>query len=338
MQVSELKRHRRLSVAPMMDWTDRHCRSFLRMISSETLLYTEMVHADAILRGARDRILAFRPEEQPLAVQLGGSDPASLAAAAAICAERGFIEINLNVGCPSDRVQAGRFGACLMADPVLVAECVSAMRAAIVGVAPADDIPQVTVKTRIGIDEQDSLEFLLAFVEQQVDAGIDALIVHARKAWLSGLSPKQNREVPELDYSRVHAVKDAFPELDVIINGGIRDLGEAVAQLERLDGVMIGRAAYNDPWMLADADRQVFGCERDAQSRSGVMERYTAYIERELEQGTQLHHLTRHILGLYQGRPGARAWRRTLTEGSHQAGAGVEVLRRAMEQLEAFAA
>jgi tRNA-dihydrouridine synthase A len=322
----------------MMDWTDRHCRSFLRLVSKQALLYTEMVHAQAILRGDPDRVLAFGAHEHPLAVQLGGSDPESLAAAARVCTQRGFVEINLNVGCPSDRVQAGRFGACLMADPSLVADCVVAMREAALDATDAGQPPSVTVKTRIGIDELDSLEFLLRFVEMQVEAGVDALIVHARKAWLSGLSPKQNREVPMLDYSRVYAVKDAFPALPVVLNGGIRDLGDAAAQLRHVDGAMIGRAAYNDPWMLADADRTIFGSGEPPQSRHVVLEQYLSYVSSELARGTQLHHLTRHILGLFQGQAGARAWRRTLTEGSHKPGADLEVLLAAMSQVERSAA
>jgi tRNA-dihydrouridine synthase A len=321
---------RRLSVAPMMDWTDRHCRSFLRLISRRTLLYTEMVHADAVLRGQRDRLLAHRPAEHPLAVQLGGSEPKSLAAATRICADLGFVEINLNVGCPSDRVQAGRFGACLMAEPDQVADCLVAMREA---AAASPGSPAVTVKTRIGIDAQDSLEFLLAFVERQVTAGVDALVIHARKAWLSGLSPKQNRDVPELDYPRVHRVKQAFPDLPIVLNGGVRSLADASTELQQVDGVMVGRAAYNDPWMLADADAVIFGDPPRAISRTEVMQRYLDYVAAELGAGTALHHLTRHVLGLFQGQPGARAWRRTLTEGSHRAGAGIEVIEQALRRV-----
>jgi len=330
MGTTECTPDRRLAVAPMMDWTDRHCRSFLRLISRRTLLYTEMVHADAVLRGDRARLLAHRPSEHPLAVQLGGSDPRTLAAATRVCADAGFIEVNLNVGCPSDRVQAGRFGACLMAEPGLVSDCVRAMREA---VADHAQRPQVTVKTRIGIDEQDSLAFLLEFVAAQVAAGADALVIHARKAWLSGLSPKQNREVPPLDHARVREVKRAFPEVPVVVNGGIRNLEVAAAMLDELDGVMIGRVAYNDPWMLAEADARIFGDPAPALSRVEVVERYAMYVAEELAGGARLHHLTRHILGLFQGEPGARSWRRTLTEGSHREGAGVEVIRGALRSL-----
>lgn len=331
---------RRLSVAPMMDWTDRHCRYFLRLISQRTLLYTEMVHANAVLQGDTDRLLAFDPAEQPLAVQLGGSDPELLGQAARLCAERGFVEVNLNVGCPSDRVQAGRFGACLMAEPELVAECVAAIREAVAqrpSPTAASRSPQVTVKTRIGIDGQDDFDFLARFIERQVTAGCQALILHARKAWLTGLSPKENREVPPLDYGRVLEVRAAFPELPLVLNGGVRSLEEAEAHLARdggVDGVMLGRAAYHDPWCLAGADRRVFGeTGEEAADRAAVVQAYRDYVARELAAGARLHHLTRHILGLYQGRPGARRWRRALTEGAHSPAAGLAVLDEALESV-----
>jgi tRNA-dihydrouridine synthase A len=313
---------RRLSVAPMMDWTDRHCRYFLRLITRRALLYTEMIPTGAIQQGDRDRFLRFDPAEHPLALQLGGAAPDELARCAAAGAARSYDEINLNVGCPSDRVQSARFGACLMAEPELVAACVRAMRAA----AP---VP-VTVKTRVGIDRQDSYEFLRRFVETVAGAGCRTVILHARNAWLSGLSPKENREVPPLRYELVHRVKTDFPELEVIVNGGIRSLEHARAQLAAVDGVMIGREAYHNPYAMAAWERALFDVSEPVPSRFDIVERLLPYVEREIAAGTPLRAITRHILGLFNGLPGARAWRRHLSEAAHRPGAGPEVLLDAM--------
>lgn len=313
---------RRLCVAPMMDWTDRHCRYFMRCLTRHSLLYTEMVTAAALLHGDTDRLLAFDPAEQPVALQLGGSDPQALAQAAKLGEQAGYLEINLNVGCPSDRVQSGRFGACLMAEPQLVAECVAAMRDAVA-------IP-VTVKTRIGIDDQDSYEFLHHFVTEVAAAGCETFAIHARKAWLSGLSPKQNREVPALRYERVYRLKKDFPALEILINGGIRTLKDIQEQLQHVDGVMIGRAAYQDPWLLAQVDAQIFGATPAVISREDVVHAMLGYIEHQLGQGVRLGAITRHMLGLYQGQPGARHWRRYLSENAHRDGAGTEVVEAAL--------
>jgi len=299
---------RRLSVAPMMDRTDRHFRFFLRLLSKRTLLYTEMVTTSALLHGDRGRLLAFSPEEKPLALQLGGSDPEALAACAAMADAAGFDEVNLNVGCPSDRVQNGRFGACLMAEPELVAAGVAAIRA-------CTRLP-VTVKTQIGIDERDSYEELLAFIDTVASAGCRVFVVHARKAWLKGLSPKENREVPPLRYDVVARLKEDRPDLEIILNGGILTLEEANAQLRSFDGVMIGRAAYRDPFLLARADQQIFGAETPPVTRRSVIDQWLPYVERELSAGTTLHAMVRHVLGLYHGAPGGRRWRRYLTENA----------------------
>lgn len=307
----------RFSVAPMLDWTDSHCRYFLRLISQHALLYTEMVTTGAILNGRGD-YLAYNEEEHPLALQLGGSEPQELAQCARRAVERGYDEINLNVGCPSDRVQNGRFGACLMASPALVADCVAAMRAEV-------SIP-VTVKSRIGIDELDSYEFLCSFIEQVSAAGCDTFILHARKAWLSGLSPKENREIPPLDYQRVYRVKEDYPHLTIAINGGIQSMSDVATHLAHVDGVMVGREAYQNPYMLADVDRLVFGDTAVVPSRHQIVEKMIPYIERELARGNQLAHVTRHMLGLFQGKVGARAWRRHLSEHACRKGAGIQVL------------
>lgn len=320
---------RRVSVAPMMNWTDRHCRHFLRQISRHTWLYTEMVTTGAILRGDTRRFLRFDAPEHPVALQLGGSEPADLAASARIGEDFGYDEINLNVGCPSDRVQSGRFGACLMAEPQLVADCVAAMRAAV-------RIP-VTVKTRIGIDDRDSYEHLHDFVSRVADAGCETLIVHARKAWLKGLSPKENREVPPLRYEVVAQLKRDFPQLDVIINGGIKTLEVMEQQLAVLDGVMIGREAYSNPYLLADVDRRFFGATTPVPAREAIVATQREYIARELAAGTPLGSITRHMLGLFQGQPGARRWRRVLSERAPQRGAGLEVLDAALRELAAAA-
>ncbi len=296
---------RRLSVAPMMDWTDRHARFLHRLITRCTLLYTEMVTAQALLRGDPDYLLAYNPAEHPVALQLGGSDPAQLAQAARIGVDFGYDEINLNVGCPSDRVQSGRFGACLMAEPALVGECVAAMQAAVA--AP------VTVKCRIGIDRTDRDEDLFDFVEIVTAAGARHFTVHARKAWLDGLSPRENREIPPLRYETVYRLKRLRPELEIVINGGITDLDQALEHLRHVDGVMIGRAAYHSPWLLADVDRRIFGAATPLPERAQVLSQYVEYMGRELAAGTPVTALVRPLLGLFQGEPGARAWRRTLS-------------------------
>ena len=318
---------RRLSVAPMMDWTDRHCRYFLRLIAGRVLLYTEMVTTGAILRGPHARVLRFDPAERPLALQLGGADPDELARAAEHGEAYGYDEINLNVGCPSDRVQSARFGACLMAEPRLVADCLRAMQA-------AGGVP-VTVKTRIGIDDRDSYEFLRSFVATVADAGCGTVIIHARKAWLTGLSPKKNREIPPLRYELVHRIKADFPTLQVVVNGGIRTLAQAKEQLAQVDGVMLGRQAYQDPYCLAEWQQELLGTEGPIPSRNEIVERVIAYAERELAEGTPLKAMTRHMLGLFQGLPGARAWRRELSETAHRAGAGSEVIVAALAKIRA---
>ncbi|OXY83495.1 tRNA dihydrouridine(20/20a) synthase DusA [Oceanimonas doudoroffii] len=314
----------RFSVAPMLDWTDRHCRYFHRLMSRHAQLYTEMVTTGAIIHGKGD-YLAYNDEEHPLVLQLGGNDPQALAHCARLAEQRGYDEINLNVGCPSDRVQNGLFGACLMAQPKTVAEGVAAMKAAV-------SIP-VTVKTRIGIDEQDSYEFLCALVDGVAEAGADALVVHARKAWLQGLSPKENREIPPLDYERVYRLKRDYPGLTVAINGGIKTLEEAHIHLQHLDGVMLGREAYQNPYLLARVDAELFEDTREVPSRHQVIRNLLPYIERELTQGTYLGNITRHTLGIFQGMPGARAWRRHLSENAHKRGAGPEVVEAAMARV-----
>jgi tRNA-dihydrouridine synthase A len=302
---------RRLAVAPMLDWTDRHFRWFVRRITRRTLLYTEMVTTGALLHGGdRERFLGFDDDEHPVALQLGGSDPHELAVCARLGAERGYDEINLNVGCPSDRVQSGRFGACLMAEPALVADCVKAMRDAVA--------EPVTVKHRIGIDERDSYEALCEFVGAVAAAGCDAFVVHARKAWLSGLSPKENRTVPPLRYDVVHRLKRDFPGLTIVINGGIESLDSAQAQLGHVDGAMLGRAAYHDPWVLAEADARLFGEAPRQLSRREVAEAMLPYIAAQAAAGVPVSRITRHLLGLFHGVPGARAWRRALSGSGEQ--------------------
>ena len=308
----------------MMEWTDRHCRYFHRQLSKHAWLYTEMVTSAAIAHGDRQRLLGFDPAEHPVALQLGGSDPDELARAAEVGAAFGYDEINLNCGCPSDRVQSGRFGACLMAEPALVGQCVSAMQGAVGAALP------VTVKCRIGIDDQDSEADLSRFVETVASAGCRIFIVHARKAWLAGLSPKENRDVPPLDYGRVYRLKAAFPELTIVFNGGIATLDEALVHLEAVDGVMLGRAAYKTPAILADADRLLYGADTPPLDAAAVLERMLAYAARELERGTRLSCITRHMTGLINGKPGARAFRRLLTEESVKPGAGLEVLAAAI--------
>ncbi|MEY6434137.1 tRNA dihydrouridine(20/20a) synthase DusA [Thioalkalicoccus limnaeus] len=308
----------RLCVAPMMDWTDRHCRYFLRLISRHTRLYSEMVTTGALIHGDRARFLRFDPAEHPVALQLGGSDPAELAACARMGEDWGYDEINLNLGCPSDRVQSGRFGACLMAEPQRVAEGIAAMKDAV-------RIP-VTAKTRIGIDDRDSYGELTDFVGALLAAGCDTLIVHARKAWLQGLNPKENREIPPLRYDWVFRLKADFPGPPIVLNGGVTSLAQAADLLERVDGIMIGRAAYQDPWLLADADRLLFDDDHPVPTQHQIIEDFLPYVERQLAAGVPLNSLSRHLLGLFQGRPGARAWRRHLSEQAHRPGAGHRVL------------
>jgi tRNA-dihydrouridine synthase A len=315
---SKMIRRYPLRVAPMMDWTDRHCRYFLRLIAPRVLLYTEMIPTGALLLGDPERFLRFDRTERPLALQLGGAEPDALARSAAMGAARGYDEINLNVGCPSDRVQNARFGACLMAEPALVAACVRAMRA-------ASPVP-VTVKTRIGIDREDSYDFLRRFMDAIAGAGCRTVILHARNAWLSGLSPKENREIPPLRYEVVHRIKADFPELEIIANGGIRTLEQARAQLARVDGVMIGRAAYQNPYALAEWEWALLGGAAPVPSRFEIIERLLPYIEREFAAGTPLPAITRHVLGLFNGLPGARAWRRRLSEAAHRPGADARIV------------
>jgi len=316
---------RRFSVAPMMEWTDRHDRFFLRLISTHALLYTEMVTAPAIIHGKRDYLLGFDEAEHPVAIQLGGSDPKELTEAARIAEGYGYDEINLNVGCPSDRVQSGRFGACLMKEPDLVAECIATM-------ANAVNVP-VTVKCRIGVDDQDPREALPTLIEKVRDAGCRTIIVHARKAWLEGLSPKENRTVPPLDYDLVYEMKRTYPDLEICINGGIATLDETDAHLKHVDGVMMGRMAYERPYVLADVDRRFYGSTAPARTRHKVIEAFMPYMARRLEEGVTLHAMTRHILGLFQGLPGARAWRRHISENAYKKGAGLDVVIEAVKKV-----
>ena len=317
-----------LCVAPMMDWTDRHCRYFHRLLAPHARLYTEMVTTGAIVHGDRARHLDFDAAEHALALQLGGHEPAELAQCARIGADWGYDEINLNVGCPSDRVQSGRFGACLMREPALVADCVAAMRAA---VADSGRHVPVTVKCRIGVDEQDDYEDLHRFTEVLVDAGLQTLIVHARKAWLHGLSPKENREIPPLNYARVHRLAEEFPQLTIVINGGVVDAAAAAAQCEQVDGVMLGRAAYHDPFVLAQCEAALFGTPLP--DRDEILLRLRPYVDAHLARGGALQHIARHILGLYHGLPGARAFRRSLSERMHRPGADFRVVEQAMASL-----
>jgi tRNA-dihydrouridine synthase A len=316
-----LDRSRRFAVAPMMEWTDRHCRFFHRLLTRRALLYTEMLTTGAVLHGDRARLLRFDPAEHPLALQLGGCAPPTLAACARIGADAGFDEINLNVGCPSDRVQDGRFGACLMAEPALVGDCVAAMKAAVA-------IP-ITVKCRIGIDDQDPEEALESMAQAVERAGADALIVHARKAWLKGLSPKENREVPPLDHGRVYRLKAAHPRLTVVLNGGVGSIEDARAHLAHVDGVMIGRAAYQEPWRLLAVDPALFGADAPFASARDAAAALAPYIARERAQGTKLHAVTRHLHGLFRAVPGARAFRRHLANAA-TTDAGAEFLLAAL--------
>lgn len=310
----------------MMDWSDRHCRYFWRLLSKNTLLYTEMVTTGALIHGDRERFLAFDPAELPVALQVGGSDTSALAQCAQFAHQWGYSEINLNCGCPSDRVQNGRIGACLMAEPVLVRDCISAM-------IDACDIP-VTVKHRIGIDDMDDYNGLRDFVATVAESGCQTFIVHARKAWLQGLSPKENRNVPPLDYGAVARLKAEFPELEIIVNGGITTLPQCEALLQDVDGVMLGREIYANPYLLAEVDRHLFDSAAQVPSRLEVMTQFMNYCELELSKGTRLNQMTRHVLGLYQGLPGARRFRRVISEQAHKPGAGVEVIQEALAQVE----
>ncbi|WP_448552949.1 tRNA dihydrouridine(20/20a) synthase DusA [Thalassotalea montiporae] len=314
----------KLSVAPMLDWTDRHCRYFYRLLSANTVLYTEMVTTGAIIFGKGD-YLGFNEEEHPVVLQLGGSDPQAMAECAKRAAALGYDEININVGCPSDRVQNGRFGACLMAEPALVAECVKQMK-------DAADIP-ITVKSRIGIDDQDSYEFLHEFISTIETSGCNHFIIHARKAWLSGLSPKQNRDIPPLDYSRVYQIKQDFNHLEISINGGIKTFDESLEHLNHIDGVMIGREIYQNPYLLAQADQVIYGQDKPIVSRAEVIEKMALYIDKHVAGGNKAKasHVTRHMLGLCNGLPGAKQFRRYLSENAMLAGETGEVLRRAFD-------
>jgi tRNA-dihydrouridine synthase A len=306
----------------MIDWSDTHARFFWRLLSDNALLYTEMITTGALLRGDAERFLRFDPTEHPLALQLGGSDPVALAACARLAEQYQYDEVNLNCGCPSDRVQNGAFGACLMARPDLVADCVKAMQ-------DACSLP-VTVKHRIGIDDLDSYDHMARFVETVAATGCTTFIAHARKAWLKGLSPKENRDLPPLRYADVYRLKREFPELTIVINGGIHTLDECEQHLDQVDGVMLGRAAYHDPYLLSEVDNRLFGADTARQTRAAIIERLLPYIEREMQRGATLHHITRHILGLFQGEPGARRFRRILSEGAARRGATIDVLHAAL--------
>lgn len=316
-----MKNNHRFSIAPMMDWSDHNCRYFWRLLTKQALLYTEMVTTGALIHGDRKRFLHFNREEHPVALQLGGSDPKDLARCARWAQEWGYDEVNINCGCPSDRVQSGMFGACLMGKPNLVADCVKAMM-------DSCDIP-VTVKHRIGIDHMESYEQLLAFIEPVAAAGCSVFIVHARKAWLQGLSPKENREIPPLNYPWVYQLKKDFPHLTIVVNGGIQTIEECQDHLDHVDGVMLGREAYQNPWMLAQVDEALFGMDSPLKSRDDVIAELLPFAEQHLAQGGQLNHITRHILGLYQGIPGARKFRRHLSENAYKKEAGISILAEA---------
>lgn len=313
---------RRFTLAPMMEWSTSDCRTFWRMLTKKAVLYSEMVTTGALLHGDKKRFLDYNAGEHPLALQLGGSNPADLAECARIAEDWGYDEVNLNCGCPSDRVQNGMIGACLMAEPELVADCIATMQAAV-------KIP-VTVKHRIGIDDMEDYAGLVNFVHTIAATGCNTFIVHARKAWLKGLSPKENREVPPLQYDKVYQLKQDFPQLNIIINGGITTLEQSKTLLDHVDGVMIGREAYSNPYLLAEVDQQLYGSLRPVISRAEVMEQFKEYCIEQLAKGARLNHLTRHILGLYQGLPGARQFRRVISEQAHKPGAGIEVLERAL--------
>ena len=308
-----------------MEWSDTHCRTFWRMLTKQTVFYSEMVTTGALIHGDRKRFLDFNASEHPLALQLGGSDPKALAECARIAEDWGYDEVNLNCGCPSDRVQNNMIGACLMAEPRLVAECISSMQAAV-------KIP-VTIKHRIGIDDMEDYSGLVNFVSAVADVGCKTFIVHARKAWLKGLSPKENREVPPLQYDKVAQLKKDYPELEIIINGGITTLEQSLALLNEVDGVMLGREIYHNPYLLAEVDQKIYGSSTPIRSREEIIEEFMTYAEEQIHRGVRLNYMTRHILGLYQGMPGARRFRRVISEQAHKAGAGIEVIREALKAL-----
>ena len=317
--------NRRFCVAPMLDWTDRHERYFLRLISKHAVLYTEMVTTGALIHGDKDRYLQFNEEEHPVALQLGGSDTKAMAICARMAEDQGYDEVNINVGCPSDRVQNGAFGACLMAEPELVAENVSVMKNIV-------DIP-VTVKNRIAIDEMDEYKCLPNFLEIVSQADCETFIIHARKAWLKGLSPKQNRDVPPLNYDLVYQMKRDFPQLEIIINGGIKTLEQSEQHLEQVDGVMVGREAYHNPFMMNQVDERLYGEAQDKKTAYDVLDQYMEYMQAQIEQGVYLKHMSRHLLGLFIGQPGAKAWRRHISENAHKEGAGIEVIQQAVSNI-----
>lgn len=316
---------RAFSLAPMMEWSDRHCRYFWRLLSKQAFLYTEMVTTGALIHGDRERFLNYNPEEHPVALQLGGSNPQELAACAQMAQSWGYDEVNLNCGCPSDRVQNGMIGACLMAHPPLVADCIKAMQDAV-------QIP-VTVKHRIGIDDMDDDQGLLDFVAPIAATGCATFIVHARKAWLKGLSPKENREIPPLNYERVHKLKQEFPDLEIIINGGLKTLADCQAQLTHVDGVMVGREAYHNPWLLSEVDTAIYGQPPVAIDRLAVIDQMMGYIDKQLSAGMRLHHITRHLLGLFHGQPGGKQFRRIISAEAHKPGANAELVYRALEPI-----
>ena len=322
------KLDRRFSIAPMLDWTDRHCRYWLRLIFPNALLYSEMVTTQALIYGDTNRLIAFDPFEKPLALQLGGNDRQAMARCAKIAQAYGYDEVNINVGCPSDRVQSGLFGACLMAKPKLVADCVAAMQDAV-------DIP-VTVKTRIGIDDMEGYEPLHRFVYHIVEAGCQTVIVHARKAWLQGLSPRENREIPPLHYDYVYKLKQAYPEQEIVVNGGIKDAADVSKHLEHVDGTMVGRVAYQNPYALIDVEKAVFNSAKEMPDRAKIVESYLSYINKQLAKGIYLKHMTRHMFGLFQGMPGAKLWRRYLTEHAVKAGADSSVVVEALKKVNAL--
>ena len=314
---------RKFCVAPMLDWTDRHCRVFLRLISEHAVLYTEMITTGAILHGDAERHLAMNAAEHPVALQLGGSDPHDLAAACKIAEKYAYAEINLNCGCPSDRVQNGMFGAVMMKNAEVTANCVSSM-------IEASSLP-ITVKHRIGVDDYDSYDFLCQFVDTVADAGCNTFLVHARKAWLKGLSPKQNREVPELNYERVYQLKKDFPNIEIIINGGITTLEESAVHLNKIDGVMMGREAYTNPYLLSDVDKLIYGSKTPTKTREDIAEQFLQYVDNEMSKGVKLHAMTRHILGLFHGMPGARQFRRHISENAYKPASTIDVLTTALK-------
>lgn len=320
--MTSTKLNRRFTAAPMMEWSDTHCRSFWRLLTKEAVLYSEMVTTGALIHGDRKRFLDFNPSENPLALQLGGSDPKALAECARMAEDWGYDEVNLNCGCPSDRVQNNMIGACLMAEPKLVAECISAMQSAV-------KIP-VTIKHRIGIDDMEDYEGMVDFVRTVAETGCKTFIVHARKAWLKGLSPKENREVPPLQYDKVVRLKKEHPELEIIINGGITTLEQSLVLLEHLDGVMLGREIYQNPYLLAEVDQRIYGVDKPVASREEVMEGFIAYASDQIAKGVRINYMTRHILGLYQGLAGSRKFRRVISEQAYRPNAGIEVIKAAL--------